>query len=90
MIDLEEPMTKEEQKEIKKALADATKNGVKLDDVLFKVAQVNGYVEVAYNEKYVLITNTKGGAVTVQLKARTFDKIAKELGYSLKRSSKSG
>lgn len=83
-------MTKEEQKEIKKALADATKNGVKLDDVLFKVAQVNGYVEVAYNEKYVLITNTKGGAVTVQLKARTFNKIAKELGYSLKRSSKSG
>lgn len=82
-------MTKEDQKEIKKALKDAIKNAVPLDEVLFQTKQINGYVEVAYNEKYILITNNKGGAVTVQLKARTFDKIAKELGYSLKRSSKS-
>lgn len=81
MTDLEEPMTKEEQKEIKKALADVLKKGVHLEDVLFKTKQINGYVELAYNEKYVVITNTKGGEVTIQLKSRTFDKIAKELGY---------
>ncbi len=82
MIDLEEPMTKAEQKEVKKALADALKNGVGLEEVLFQTKQINGYVELAHNEKYVLITNTKGGATTVQLKARTFDKIAKALGYT--------
>lgn len=82
MIDLEEPVTKEEQMQIKKALKDARKNSVTLDDVLFQVKQINGYVELAHNEKFVIITNTKGGEVSVTLKARTFDKIAKELGYS--------
>jgi hypothetical protein len=81
MIDLEEPMTKKEQAEIKKALEEVYKKSINLEDVLFKTKQINGYVEVAHNEKYVLITNTKGGSVTVQLKARTFGKIAKELGY---------
>lgn len=80
-IDLEEPVTKEDQKEIRKALADAMKNGVGLDEVLFRTKQVNSNVELVYNEKYVGITNTKGGTQTVFLKARTFDKIAKELGY---------
>ncbi|NDC94009.1 hypothetical protein EBZ38_03405 [bacterium] len=81
MIDLEEPMTKKEQAEIKKALEEVYKKSINLEDVLFKTKQINGYVEVAHNEKYVLITNTKGGHAEVYLKARTFAKIAKELGY---------
>jgi hypothetical protein len=81
MIDLEEPMTKEEVKELKKALKDVTEDGVLLQDVLFKVLQVNGYVSVYHNDKYVIIENTKKGTSSVPLKVRTFDKIAKALGY---------
>ena len=74
-------MTKEEKKELEKALKDVTENGVLLQDVLFQVIQVNGYVSVYHNDKYVIIENTKKGTSSVPLKARTFDKIAKELGY---------
>ena len=52
-----------------------------LQDVLFQVLQVNGYVSVYHNEKYVIIENTKKFTSSVPLKVRTFDKIAKELGY---------
>jgi len=81
IIDLEEPMTKEEQKELAKALKDVAEDGVILQDVLFKVLQVNGYVSVYHNDKYVIIENTKKFTSSVPLKVRTFDKIAKELGY---------
>jgi hypothetical protein len=81
MIDLEEPMTKEETKELEKALKSVTEDGVLLQDVLFKVLQVNGYVSVYHNDKYVIIENTKKGTSSVPLKVRTFDKIAKALGY---------
>jgi len=74
-------MTKEEKKELEKALKDVTENGVLLQDVLFQVIQVNGYVSVYHNDKYVIIENTKKYTSSVPLKVRTFDKIAKELGY---------
>ena len=54
-------MTKEEVKELEKALKDVTEDGVLLQDVLFKVLQVNGYVSVYHNDKYVIIENTKKG-----------------------------
>jgi hypothetical protein len=81
MIDLEEPMTKEEVKELEKALKSVTEDGVLLQDVLFKVLQVNGYVSVYHNDKYVIIENTKKGTSSVPLKLRTFHKIATALGY---------
>lgn len=82
IIDLEEPMTKEEQKELAKALKDVAEDGVILQDVLFKVVQVNGYVSIYHNDKYVIIENTKKFTSSVPLKVRTFDKIAKALGYA--------
>jgi hypothetical protein len=74
-------MTKEETKELEKALKDVTENGVLLQDVLFQVIQVNGYVSVYHNDKYVIIENTKKYTSSVPLKVRTFDKIARALGY---------
>lgn len=82
MIDLEEPMTNAEKKEVQKALKSVIEDGVQLNDVLFQTAQINGYVTVLHNDKYVIIENTKGGLAEVHLKVRTFDKIAKALGYS--------
>lgn len=82
IIDLEEPMTDAEKKEVQKALKSVIEDGVQLNDVLFKTEQINGYVTLSHNDKYVLIENTKGGKAEVHLKARTFDKIAKALGYS--------
>jgi len=82
MIDLEEPMTKAEQKELKEALKSVLDKGELLQDVLFKVEQINGYVSVYHNDKYVIIENSKKFTSSVPLKLRTFDKIAKALGYS--------
>lgn len=82
MIDLEEPMTNEEKKEVKKALKSVIEDGIELNDVLFQTEQINGYVTVLHNDKYIIIENTKGGKAEVHLKARTFDKIAKSLGYT--------
>jgi len=81
IIDLEEPMTKEEMKELARAVKDVTEDGVLLQDVLFKVVQINGYVSVYHNDKYVIIENTKKGTSSVPLKVRTFGKIANALGY---------
>ncbi len=74
-------MDKEDIKQITKALKSVKDDGVMLQDVLFKTVQVNGYVTVYHNDKYVIIENTKKGTSSVPLKVRTFDKIAKELGY---------
>lgn len=82
MIDLEEPVTEQEKKEVKQALKSVIEDGVQLNDVLFKTEQINGYVTLLHNDKYVIIENTKGGKAEVHLKSRTFDKIAKKLGYS--------
>ena len=81
IIDLEEPMTKEEMKELARAVKDVTEDGVLLQDVLFKVVQINGYVSIYHNDKYVIIENTKKGTSSVPLKVRTFGKIANSLGY---------
>lgn len=70
MIDLEEPVTREELSITRK--------------------KINKHVVLEYDSSRVLIENDKGGLQWVLLKQETFDKIAKELGYSLKRSSKSG
>lgn len=75
-------MTNAEKKEVQKALKSVIEDGVQLNDVLFQTAQINGYVTVFHNDKYVIIENTKGGLAEVSLKVRTFDKIAKALGYS--------
>jgi len=82
IIDLEEPMTNKEKVEVKKALKSVIENGVKLNDVLFEIEQINGYVTVSHNNKYIIIENTKGEFAEVYLKTRTFDKIAKKLGYT--------
>ena len=74
-------MTKEEMKELAKAVKDVTEDGVLLQDVLFKVVQINGYVSIYHNDKYVIIENTKKGTSSVPLKVRTFGKIANALGY---------
>lgn len=71
----------EEQKELAQALKSVTEDGVLLQDVLFKVLQVNGYISVFHNDKYIIIENTKKYTSSVPLKVRTFDKIAKALGY---------
>ncbi len=75
-------MTKAEQKELKEALKSVLDKGELLQDVLFKVEQINGYVSVYHNDKYVIIENSKKFTSSVPLKLRTFDKIAKALGYS--------
>lgn len=74
-------MDKEDIKQITKALKSIKDDGVMLQDVLFKTVQVNGYVTVYHNDKYVIIENTKKGTSSVPLKRRTFDKIADVLGY---------
>lgn len=78
MIDLEEPMklSKSEMKRVQELL------GV-------KVTKINKYVTLEQDEENICISNDKGGLQWVMLKQETFAKIAKELGYSLKRSSKS-
>lgn len=75
-------MTKAEQKEVKKAVRAVIEDGVLLSDILFQTKQINGYVTLSHNDKYIIIENNKGGEAAVYLKMRTFRKIAKELGYS--------
>lgn len=74
-------MTKAELNELKQALKAVKDDGVLLQDVLFKTVQINGYVTLFHNDKYIIIENAKKGTSSVPLKVRTFDKIAKELGY---------
>jgi len=54
---------------------------------------INKYVVLEYNKDVVIIENKNGAAgderMIVAILHKTFAKIAKELGYSLKRSSKS-
>lgn len=77
MIDLEEPVTKKELKELAELMS-------------LEYKKINSYVHISYDNEFIQIVNTKGGEASVFLKRRTFEKIAKELGYSrLKRSSKS-
>ena len=68
MIDLEEPLTKEQLKQ-----AEAYGLG--------KFKQFNEHVSIWYDKDAVAISNTKGGEAEVVLKLQTFAKIAKELGY---------
>lgn len=77
MIDLEEPLTKEQLKQIEAY-------------GLGKFKEFNEHVSIWYDKDAIAISNAKGGKAEVVLKLKTFAKIAKELGYSLKRSSKSG
>ena len=78
MIDLEEPMklSKSEVKRLQEML------GV-------KVTKINKHVTLEQDNETICISNDKGGLQWVMLKHETFAAIAKELGYSLKRSSKS-
>lgn len=77
MIDLEEPMTNEQLKKLEAY-------------TLGKFKEFNKHVSIFHDGEIIAIRNTKGGTAEVVLKLETFAKIAKELGYSLKRSSKSG
>lgn len=77
MIDLEEPMTKQELKLLEQL-------------VKLQYKKINTHVHISYNNEVVQIVNTKGGEASVFLKLKTFEKIATILGYSrLNRSSKS-
>ncbi len=77
MIDLEEPMSKKELRQLEELLG-------------LEYKKINTHVHISYDNEVVQIVNNKGGEASVFLKLSTFEKVAKELGYSLKRSSKSG
>ena len=68
MIDLEEPMTNEQLKKLEAY-------------TLGKFKEFNNHVSIFHDDKVIAIRNTKGGKAEVVLKLKTFDKIAKELGY---------
>ena len=77
MIDLEEPVTKKELKELGQLLK-------------LEYKKINTHVHISYDDEVIQIVNTKGGEASVFLKLKTFEKIANVLGYSpLKRSSNS-
>lgn len=77
MIDLEEPLTKKEAQQLSKLVG-------------LEYKKINKYVHINYDNEIIQIINDNGGEASVFLKLATFEKIVKELGYSLKRSSKSG
>lgn len=71
MIDLEEPMTKQELKLLEQL-------------VKLQYKKINTHVHISYDNEVVQIVNTKGGEASVFLKLKTFEKIAKELGHAKK------
>lgn len=68
MIDLEEPMTKQELKLLEQL-------------VKLQYKKINTHVHISYDNEFIQIVNTKGGEASVFLKRKTFEKIIKVLGY---------
>lgn len=62
------PLTKSEQKRVAELLKVETK-------------KINKHVSVNYDSQFIEIVNLRGGLQWVMLKQKTFEKIAKELGY---------